>query len=40
MKTDWAAQADRNRYAELACEHDEDQCEFYWTDNTLDRYRW
>ena len=40
MKTDWAAQADRNRYAELACEHDEEQCEFYWTDNILDRYRW
>jgi len=40
MKTDWAAQADRNRYAELACEQDEESCDFYWTDNLLDRYRW
>ena len=40
MKTDWSAQSDRNRYAELACEYDEENCEFYWTDNLLDRYRW
>ena len=40
MKTDWSAQADRNRYAELACEQDEGYCDFYWTDNILDRYRW
>ena len=40
FKTDWTAQADRNRYAELACEQDKEACGFYWTDNLLDRYRW